>query len=722
MNLGLARLVLLGSPGAWRRLAGIAAGVAIGVALFLTLWGASSALELRDARTGWTNPASATSVGDRQPEPLTDTTALFARDYDVFRGASLHRIGVAATPDTSLALPGGITLPAAGEYLASPALADLIARVPADQLGDRFGEQVGILPENLLEGPDSLVIVEGYREADMPGLRGTAVITGFDGTPKITKDGYRTVITIGSIAVFLPVLLLIGIVTQLGAAQRAERFATLRLIGASPAVITRMAACEIGVASLIGSIAGIGLAWAVRPVAALVTIEGTRFFPADLATTPLVALLAVIVVPAAAALVALRRVRRAGIGPLGATRQRAERTPRARRLLPLLVGLAAMGAAAGFAKLLPNPVVSALLILGFTALSAGIITGGPWVVRQLSTWFAPRAGTAAGVIAAARIRRTPAATFRSVSGLVLAVFMATVFAGAATVATPLTTPREAPGLLPADAAYVLLKPGANVEESVDPLSAVQGVTSVVLAYRDEADVAERSDTVTMKATDAVALGFENVPANDLVAFRAGVFVDPRSESAPKLEPVNSRGRLVPALVFIRTDGAEDSLERAQTAAIAHGVTALAPPTRATLADLGTRGVVNSLATLAYLGVTIAILTAGVSLTVSTAASILDRRRVFGLLRLMGMPTSVLNRIIGIEAATPLLGTIAFTIALGFLVAWLMITGITNKLSMTWPDHRYVLTLAFSAGLALIAVGAVFRAVRKDTALSATRFE
>ena len=57
-----------------------------------------------------------------------------------------------------------------------------------------------------------------------------------------------------------PVPLLISIVTGLGAAQRRERFATLRLIGASPQVVARIAAVETAVPSLIGAVLGVVLA------------------------------------------------------------------------------------------------------------------------------------------------------------------------------------------------------------------------------------------------------------------------------------------------------------------------------------------------------------------------------------------------------------------------------------------------------------------------------
>ena len=86
-------------------------------------------------------------------------------------------------------------------------------------------------------------------------------MSGFTANPYgASAAAYSTVLLIGAIAVFFPVLLLISIVTGLGAAQRRERFATLRLIGASPRTVSRIAAVETAVPSLIGAVFGVFLA------------------------------------------------------------------------------------------------------------------------------------------------------------------------------------------------------------------------------------------------------------------------------------------------------------------------------------------------------------------------------------------------------------------------------------------------------------------------------
>ena len=105
---------------------------------------------------------------------------------------------------------------------------------------------------------------------------------------------YRIVAAIGALAILAPVLLLIAIVTDLGAAQRAERFATLRLMGATPGRVARLAAAETAATSALGAVAGIVLYLALIPVAARLTIGSSRFFARDLLTSPAVMALAAV--------------------------------------------------------------------------------------------------------------------------------------------------------------------------------------------------------------------------------------------------------------------------------------------------------------------------------------------------------------------------------------------------------------------------------------------
>jgi hypothetical protein len=63
-----------------------------------------------------------------------------------------------------------------------------------------------------------------------------------------------------------------------------------------------------------------------------------------------------------------------------------------------------------------------------------------------------------------------------------------------------------------------------------------------------------------------------------------------------------------------------------------------------------------------------------------------------------------------------------SIGLGFLVAWLMVTGINDTYKVTWPAPDYFVALGFSLLLALGAVTGTFGLIRPSTAVTTTRFE
>ena len=132
--------------------------------------------------------------------------------------------------------------------------------------------------------------------------------------------------------------------------------------------------------------------------------------------------------------------------------------------------------------------------------------------------------------------------------------------------------------------------------------------------------------------------------------------------------------------------------------------------------------IQGLAGLAYLGMFVAVAIAGLSLAVATASAVLDRKRVLGLMHLMGMPVSILRWIIIREAAVPLLTVLLLSAGLGFLVAWLMVTLINDAYRVAWPGPGYFMALGPSLLLAIGAVAATFGFIRGNTATTATRFE
>jgi len=739
MNPSVLRLAVIGSRSSWGRLVGITAGVAVGVTLALLLGGAYQGLGARDARSSWMH-ASGDYVagGDSGPGAVTADTAslgnnrvLLAPTADRYEAARIVLLDLAAPTTSSVTIPGINDLPQPGEYYASPALIDRIAHVPADELGDRFGTLAGTISDSALSSPDSLVAVVGAEASALVERPAAQIVTSFTDVPYRPGTNYQTVAIVGAIAVLFPVLLLVSIVTGLGAAARRERFSTLRLIGATPRTVASIAALETAVTSLIGALIGVLLAALLGPVAALVSINDGAFFPSDLAVTPVTAAAVVAVTVAAAAITASWRIRRAGIGPLGQTKQRQEKPPSPLRLLPLTTGLGMLiVTTAAVLAGLPVPRIGSLVIIGFTITTVGLLVAGPYLTLLAGRIMAKHSGTAAGVIAGNRIRRTPVATFRSVSGLVVAVFMVSVFAGAATTADLDAAPEDGPGLLPVSTLIQYLDPTldaanpARTEPLRERLAAISGVTHVTTIFTRASGDGPDANQLLMSADAATGLGLGPVPTASVVSINS----DALSGAPTVFTPAGATdvSELTPTILLVGTDGSSAAIERARTAlqvdAIA-GAGWMPAGTRTDLADDRLQSMAASFAILAYLGIGVATLIAGLSLAIATVSAMIDRRRLLALLRLLGMNLSGLRRIITLEAATPLLAVMALSIGLGFLVADLILVGLTGGgRSVGWPDARYIGALVASAMLALAAVATAVSQLGKNTDLTAIRFE
>lgn len=726
----LATLVTAGGRGARGRLAGMAGGVAVGVALLLLLLGAYHGLASRTERSTWTTLSagvSARQVSDPAAAALDDDTVLASTTSDYFMGRTIIRVDVAASSTSTVTVPGVGRAPRAGTYYASPALAALIDAHPADELGARYGTRAGVIGDAGLASPDSLVVVMGTEAGDLDPSRGGSAsgdsqfgvwsVAGFRGAA-YPSVAYRTVATIGAIAILLPVLILVGIVARLGAAERAERFAALRLIGATSRRVADIAAAETGVTSLVGAFAGAVLAWLLIPVAARVEVGDGRFFRTDLAVAPFTVVAVVAVVVAVSTAVAWWRTAHAGIGPLGVTRNRIERRPAVLAVVPLVVGAALM-LGVTLKSLLGSPIygMEALLVVGFLLVSLGLVTSGPLLTFWVAHLAARGARSTAGVIAMNRIRQHPRATFRAVSGLVAAVFMVSVFSAGVTTVAGDSARADGPNLLPRSTvlAHLATRP-TEAEPAIAQASQVARTPGVAVAaigyYHPE-------EGIVFAASDASRLGLP-VPAG------AGYvrIVSDYFEGGSPVVSATAAPHTTPAVLLVATDGTASSTERARTAILRSGLRlALPPTTRTERAASALQTTANRYAGLAGLGVLVATIISAVSLAVSTIAAILDRKRMLGLLRLMGMPASTLRRVILAEAALPLATVFALCVGLGFLVAWCIVAGLTEgRRTVSWPDQSYFLALAASLLLAAAAVAGTFRTARKNTELSVTRFE
>ena len=111
--------------------------------------------------------------------------------------------------------------------------------------------------------------------------------------------------------------------------------------------------------------------------------------------------------------------------------------------------------------------------------------------------------------------------------------------------------------------------------------------------------------------------------------------------------------------------------------------------------------------------------AGCTLAVSVISGLNERRRAFSLLRLTGAPLPTLRRIIGFEAAVPLLISAAASIAMGFLAAELFLRAQLDE-GLSPPGLNYYASIISGLLASLAIIASTFPVVRRITGPEAAR--
>ena len=314
------------------------------------------------------------------------------------------------------------------------------ASVPANELADRFpGHQIGTIGAAALPSPNSLIIVIGHAPRQLSQVPGAAEVRGIQ---KTLANCYACQNSIGSgpvlefilaggaVALLLPVLILIATASRLSAARREERFAAMRLVGATPRQVSVISAVEATVAAVAGEALGFALFFLIRPLLYHVPFTGAPLAPGDLSLSGIDVALVVIGVPIAAIVSARLALRRVQISPLRVSRRVTSAPPRIFRVIPLLAGIAVLAYFDAAGK--PGETGGQLLELlaGFVLLVVGLVLAGPWITTAGARLMANRASRPATLIAGRRLLDNPKAAFRFVSGLVIALFVTSAMIGA----------------------------------------------------------------------------------------------------------------------------------------------------------------------------------------------------------------------------------------------------------------------------------------------------
>ena len=782
-RLGL-RLTLHSGREPFVRLLVTAGAVAIGVAIMLAVLADFHAFTVTNNRPSWESTQG--QAVSRNYASATNSE-LWNYSNDIYQAQTIERLDVASLGPGAPVPPGISKLPASGQYYASPALAALIRSVPADELGDRFpGRLVGTIGQRALTGPEELVIYVGYQPAKLAGLPATIVVDKIAAATarQIWSPYFRDAFVVGAIAFLFPILILVGTATRLAAARREERYAALRLVGATSRQISVISSVDAVVSALLGAIVGIVIFILLRPALADTAITSARYFSDEVTPTALGYLAVLVGVPAASAASSLLSLRRVRISPMGVTRRVTPKPPTAWRIVPLLAGvfLFIVGLALTTAKSIGGPAFPGLILT-----LIGLVVAGPWLTAQAARLFGRFMTGASSLLAARRLADNPMAAFRSVRGLVLAVFLGTVVAGLLPAIESITATPSAKAL-----SNVLLDGftsapvcGNNVNctagkagpqagatalqqrialEGLPPsaagallrgLTAISG-TTVIPIYSpplkgSPANPGPSSSNgsgpggpvssgpgafggygiISCAGLRQLAVLGQCAPGRKAAVVQAAsLFSDnPRFSTQPIAGPSspaasgNIRGLYLQALLVKVNDPA--TLEKVRTYLVTHATQTASGTAPRTFGEAvqARAGVADTVQRLVYIAVALTLIVAGCSLAVSVGGSLVERKRPFTLLRLTGTATTTLYRVVFLEAVFPLVAATVAAAGIGYGISVLTVNRMAPAgTPLPVPGHVYYVTMAIGLIASLLVILASLPLLGRITGAGSVRFE
>ena len=740
------RLTLHSGREALVRLLVTATAVAVGVALLLSVLGELHAFESNAYKTCWS-----CTQGASVPATLPAHGDLWNNSVDFYHGQTLRRLDVAALGPRAPVPPGVSALPAPGTYYASPALAALLRTVPAGQLGDRFpGRLAGTIGQAALTGANELVIYIGYPPAALNSVAGTQWVTSiYTGAGQQVFSAYfKDAFYVGMLAVLLPMLVLISTATRLAADRREERFAALRLVGGTPADIRLIATVEAVVSSFAGAVLGTLIFLLARPLLAGSAFFGTPYFESDVTPTIGGYLAILVIVPVAAAVAALASLRRVQISPLGVSRRAKPKPPTAWRLVTLVIGLGlyVYGLSTTTYKNIGITTYPGILIT-----MIGLVIAGPWLTAQTATLFGRTARGSSGLLASRRLSDNPRSAFRSVTGLVLAVFLGTMIG---TLVPAIDAIQQTPGTGALSNVLVgqLGLSASAGQQLISGISAIPGAVVYPL-YEAAAPTGPGSpgspgspsakqyfsSDVAISCADLRAIGALGECAAGLTAVQAtddSLFGDnPIFDTNPIVSSTDPgyKGDLTKLplqTVLVKVSNAT-TLERVRTYLAVHapprtggGVGSSPTPPRTFGETLQIRTARAALAAnLAYAMVALTLVVAGCSLAVAVGGGLVDRKRPFTLLRVSGTQAGVLSRVVLLEAAVPLLAATILAAAIAYGTSVLAVVRLApSGTGIPQLGHDYYMIMGIGLILAFAVITATLPLLRRMTAPATIRFE
>jgi len=756
LGLGL-RLAVAGGRQALARLLLIASGIALGVGLLLSTLGifpAENAVDRRDAAREFV------LLERRGPAPpdhyLVERTSTTYGDREIL-ATYLATVGNPGTP------PWLAQVPAAGELVVSPDLAELLAAPEGGLLRPRFpGRVIATLEEAWLLHPGELVAYVGAEPEDLSPRPEIAMGFGLDleGHASVDVPAYERplfqVAFLVSVGLLIPVVVFVVTGARLSASARESRLAAIRLVGGTPAQARLAAAGESLLAGLLGCVLGIVVFLLARPVLAEVAPPGDRWFPSDIAPPlPLfvAVLLGVLALSVGASLVSLRRV---VVTPLGVVRGGGKRVRAWWRWAMLATGLGGlMLAMLQEQRIVANDrIVIPFVITSFGLTALGAAAAAPIAGSAIAGLIAKLRTGPGIVLGARRLQVDPRTAGRTVGGIVVVVIAGSITSLFAGVYTQQLGAAQFPSSL--HASTVIVEPVGPEPIERDALRGVRGVTETAPVWRgytrhgyhvlvadcEALDLTVVEDLPPCAPGDAFVNGRlydQGESLKSVMRVRFDLARDLRVDMAASdprrldvelgefhniLLPLASSStdlwaRVAPSILFVATDGDPETVERIRNALQGPDAPVVHP--RGELEDYADEvGVLVDTAVTLGIGVTFAI--AAATMLVTAVDAVGERRRSLATLAALGTSTGVLRRALTVETALPMLAGVVLGLASATVGTWMVfrailtIEDVEDPPPLPWRSIGYVVVFAIVA--TVVATIATFpslgRAIRPDS--------
>ncbi|MGR6316652.1 ABC transporter permease [Micromonospora soli] len=252
----------------------------------------------------------------------------------------------------------------------------------------------------------------------------------------LREPGLRGGVAFALLLLCVPVLALAGQCARLGAPARDRRLAALRLAGATPGQVTRIAVVETGLASLLGTLTGLAVHLVGRRVLHRPDPGGRLPLPTDVRPTLAVIVAVVVGLPLVAALASAVLLRRVTTSPFGVVRRVRTRAPWPWPGLLILLGLAMFAAVRPvglwYERRYEEPplwLLPTLLIGGGLAAMVGVVAGTGWISHAAGRVLHRYARRPAALLAARRLTADPWAGSRTFAALLAALIFGAGAAG-----------------------------------------------------------------------------------------------------------------------------------------------------------------------------------------------------------------------------------------------------------------------------------------------------